>query len=550
MPNRRKYLKEHYPWVLEGWHPTRNSGVTTSELFVSSPGDYWWVCIFGHPFPQRIAKRIQGSGCLVCQGFIVPGVNDFFSRFPQMRAAYTAANHEEPPTNLPTTQREPERDWQCPRGHHYSANIRQVSYNLNASGEPCDTCRKAQRVIGKNLWVGFSEHLEDWDWLNNELGPEFYSWGSSSEEVSWRCSSGHPPYLATPYQKRTRERMCPACPGSHKLVVGINDLATTHPKVAERWDFEANDKSPDDLKIGMNIDVILKCKINAAHRPKMYLPNLKKNSEACTDCWRNALSLGENDLETVGKDFVSEWDFDENLAEYGVKDPSEIKWSDERRFAWICKSDGHKFKMAPYYRVVRNYGCTVCSNRVVLPGFNDLQHLLPELAQEWCDEKNGLTPQQVTPKSGKTVYWTCDEGHEPYPSTIWNRSQAETGCPKCSKFGYKDDQPGLLYLVEREDASFGRRARKVGITGAERSHIRLAVWRRQGFETVQTWTRPDGFQIRSCEAEVLGWLRSERKMLQYLKSEEMPAGGETETFSASGVSNHEIIERIDLILGR
>ena len=548
MPNQRKYLEEHYPWVLEGWHPSRNDGVDTSTLFVSSEGNFWWLCQFGHSFPQRINKRILGSGCLVCKGFIVPGENDFFTLYPKMRLAFLAANSEEPPDDLPSNQRTPKYDWECPRGHQYSANLRQVSHNLGSSGEPCEVCRKGDAAVGKNLSIGYEEHFEEWDWEHNKLGPEYFSWGSSTAELYWRCKNGHPPYKATPYQKRTRERMCPACSGSHRLVKGINDLASTHPRISERWDYEENASGPTEVKIGMNINVTLKCDRDPKHRPRMYLPNLKKNSEACTDCWANSLEPGVNDLQTVGSTFVNEWDSEKNMTNFSVRHPSNIKWTDERRFFWKCDAAGHSFQISPYYRVTRGSGCTVCSNKTVLAGFNDLAYLIPEIAEEWCHQKNEISPREVTPKSGRIVFWNCMNGHKPFPSSVWNRTQAETGCPGCSQFGYQNELPGMLYLVEREDVAFGRRARKIGITGAERSHIRLGLWRRQGFNVVETWTRADGGLIRNCEREVLLWLRNDLKLPQFLEDFEMPLGGETETFAPTGVSNLQLGQKINSIL--
>ena len=43
---------------------------------------------------------------------------------------------------------------------------------------------------------------------------------------------------------------CPVCSG---LIpeVGVNDLATTHPELVKKWDYERNEKlKPEDLKAG------------------------------------------------------------------------------------------------------------------------------------------------------------------------------------------------------------------------------------------------------------------------------------------------------------
>lgn len=54
----------------------------------------------------------------------------------------------------------------------------------------------------------------------------------------------------------------------------------------------------------------------------------------------------------------------------------------------------------------------------------------PGLAKEWHHTKNGsLTPKDVTPSSGKSVWWLCKNGHE-WEAVIARRA-CGTGCPIC-----------------------------------------------------------------------------------------------------------------------
>lgn len=53
-----------------------------------------------------------------------------------------------------------------------------------------------------------------------------------------------------------------------------------------------------------------------------------------------------------------------------------------------------------------NCDCPFLSGRGVWPGFNDLQTINPELAEQWHPTKNGtLTPSQVTYGSKRKVWW-------------------------------------------------------------------------------------------------------------------------------------------------
>jgi endogenous inhibitor of DNA gyrase (YacG/DUF329 family) len=62
----------------------------------------------------------------------------------------------------------------------------------------------------------------------------------------------------------------------------------------------------------------------------------------------------------------------------------------------------------------------------------------PGLAKEWHPTKNGiLTPMNVTPGSGKRVWWICTEGHE-WEAPIYKRSRG-SDCPICGRQTHTDD---------------------------------------------------------------------------------------------------------------
>ena len=62
----------------------------------------------------------------------------------------------------------------------------------------------------------------------------------------------------------------------------------------------------------------------------------------------------------------------------------------------------------------------------------NLQLINIRLASEWHPTKNGeLTPRDVTPNSGRKVWWLCSSGHE-WSAIINSRSRSsEAKCPYC-----------------------------------------------------------------------------------------------------------------------
>lgn len=64
------------------------------------------------------------------------------------------------------------------------------------------------------------------------------------------------------------------------------------------------------------------------------------------------------------------------------------------------------------------------------PDYN-LYLLKPNLIKEWHPTKNaGIKPKEVTPGSGKKIWWLCNEGHE-WQAVVYSRTRG-SGCPYCN----------------------------------------------------------------------------------------------------------------------
>ena len=69
----------------------------------------------------------------------------------------------------------------------------------------------------------------------------------------------------------------------------------------------------------------------------------------------------------------------------------------------------------------------------MLPGFNDLATVEPQVAAQWHPTLNGaLTPEMVTAGSHTKVWWQCPDGHI-WKAIIYARAGPQkTGCPVCA----------------------------------------------------------------------------------------------------------------------
>ena len=126
-------------------------------------------------------------------------------------------------------------------------------------------------------------------------------------------------------------------------------------------------------------------------------------------------------------ELMKEYNYNKNKC----LDLNNLTLGSDKKIWWIC-SNNHEWESNIYNRSHGKNGCPICSNRIVLEGFNDLNTKFPDVAKQWNYEKNGdLKPTQVTYGSGKKVWWKCDKGHE-WITSINNRTMGKN-CPNCAK---------------------------------------------------------------------------------------------------------------------
>ena len=76
---------------------------------------------------------------------------------------------------------------------------------------------------------------------------------------------------------------------------------------------------------------------------------------------------------------MAEWDWDEN--EKFNFDPRKLSLGSGKKVNWVC-SKGHKWAASISHRVGRGTNCPYCSNKKILPGYNDSQSQRPDLMKE------------------------------------------------------------------------------------------------------------------------------------------------------------------------
>lgn len=213
----------------------------------------------------------------------------------------------------------------------------------------------------------------------------------SGLELLWTCDKNHE-YLARVFN-RVKGSGCPYCSGL-KPIVGINDLATTHPQIIPFWDDQ--DILPHTVSAGSNKKIWLKCSLG--HRQLRKIKESLFGIQRCSQC--SLISTAENSL-------------NESLLTQELL-PGQEEWyflpvSSPKILEWVCDL-GHVYSSSVKNR---NYGrgCPTCAGRTSL----NLKESHPTLCQEWGDN-NDCLPEDFTYGSSKKVWWKCVQGHSFYRS--------------------------------------------------------------------------------------------------------------------------------------
>ncbi|MBQ9032812.1 MAG: zinc-ribbon domain-containing protein, partial [Parasporobacterium sp.] len=133
--------------------------------------------------------------------------------------------------------------WRCEKGHEWQAKT-----TARAAGLGCPVCQELKTYIrGKNdLQTLCPAIAAEWHPTRNDGLTPVDVRAQSNRKAWWICKNGHE-WRATIQGRVVQNSRCPYCAG-RKVMQGINDLATLFPDVAAEWDYEANEKGPEEYK--------------------------------------------------------------------------------------------------------------------------------------------------------------------------------------------------------------------------------------------------------------------------------------------------------------
>ena len=307
-----------------GWDPR--------TVTVGSEKKKQWQCKHGHIWSATVVSRVSGRGCPVCAGkVVVAGFNDLATTHPEIIFEVDGWD----PTKVSFGNGRKHR-WKCKSGHSW-----EVSPNQRTNkGHGCPICS------GNKVLKGFNDLASRFP----EIAKEAFNWdpssvtGKSNIDREWICSFGHK-WKAAP-SNRAAGTGCPIC-DNDRVLVGFNDLATTHPEIAA----QAYDWDPETVVAGSNKRFDWKCQLGHIWKTSVAKRSDLNNPTGCPTCSNQQLLVGFNDLATTHPELAIEAD---------GWDPTTVIAGTNRKLAWRC-SQGHSWRALASNRSGLGRGCPTCA---------------------------------------------------------------------------------------------------------------------------------------------------------------------------------------------
>ena len=483
MSNKRHVIDDDNLIKEWDWEKNNKLGLSPHTMCLGSAKKAWWICSKNHSWEASCNNRNTGFGCPYCAGKkILKGYNDLASKNPILAEEW---NYDKNSGLLPTMVSEFSHKkvwWICSKGHEWESRIADRS-----SGNGCPICAGQKIIKGINDLATTHPHLcLEWNYDKNvNMTPNETSKGST-KKVWWICKKGHEWYVSP--NARAKGSGCPIC-SNRQVVLGYNDLATTHPNLCLEWNYKKNiDITPKDVTAGSEKKVWWVCKKGHEWHTSISCRVAGTNCPHCQKERHTSLpeksifyyisKYFENSVENYKPQYLKKMEFDifiptlnvgieydgeqwhknlqHDIQKNLICETNNIKLIRIREKN--CPVDNNEYNNITYIQLQDNSTSSLANSIQLILSIlgvnhadinleqdhikimellemnekeNSISNKKPHLIKEWNWNKNGLIkPEYINFRSNKKVWWICKHGHE-WQATVDSRTQGNS-CPFCS----------------------------------------------------------------------------------------------------------------------
>lgn len=231
------------------WHATKNGELTLEESFFDLTTKVWCQCSKGHEWledpSEQLTERQFNVGCVPCNN-----ENRLLSEW------HPTLNGSLIPEEVLKNHQSAYIWWQCSEGHEFMSEPKNLVLRKSGMIVNCRVCVSLKKIqLGAERFSSLHPEIAAY-WhptLNGELCPDQLTIGSNYLYwwVNEQCGHAWSAYLSN----MITNPVCRVCISGKALRLGTNDLATTHPAIAERWHPTKNGELlPSQIQIGESAD--------------------------------------------------------------------------------------------------------------------------------------------------------------------------------------------------------------------------------------------------------------------------------------------------------
>lgn len=475
----------NYPKLAKTWHP--KNGSTPNQVAQGSGKKVFWICENGHEWSSQVASR-RKRGCPHCAGQRVSKTNNFSAKFPEKALHWDFSKNTQAPETV--ASQTSKRFWfKCANGHSFDSKLNNI-----ANGKWCPFCSNKKVGYGNSLADTNQALATEWHPTKNKINAQEITAGSN-RKAWWVCEKGHE--WEANIASRNKGHSCPFC--ANRSVGYGNSLAEHSPHLVGQIDFTRSSVDPNKVTAFSEQKLWWKC--DFGHSWKAPIRRRAITGTGCRYCTSQTSApeirlfcelksvftdtLGREKLDGVEADMIIpslkisiEYDgyyFHQDKADkdhlktqhfsnlgyemfrlretpllIGNRDVSvspgpnaPTKEEINQLFMKLVNGRPNILSIVQQYVDRNEFMAEEEFKRILsyLPGppeEDSLAELHRTVSKDWNYKKNyPLKPEMFHPKSGKKVWWICEQEHE-WEATIDKRTGGGRGCPYCTnkKLGY------------------------------------------------------------------------------------------------------------------
>ena len=152
-----------------------------------------------------------------------------------------------------------------------------------------------------------------------------------------------------------------------------------------------------------------------------------------------------------------------------------------------------------------------------------------------------LEPFNSTDATWKSLCLDCGRTVSPRFANI---KQGHGGCIYCQEHAFKHNKEAYFYIMRH--SAWG--ALKVGVGNPQSKPDRIKSHMKSGWKLIFKYSFLLGSDAIALEAEILSWLRKDKKLPSFVSKELMKNAGHSETVDEAAISAIEIKNKVDEII--